>query len=462
MFKQYQEYKNSGVEWLGDVPKHWEIVRTKHIYNYRQEPALQNDEIITAFRDGQVTLRKYRRTEGFTNSIQEHGYQHIHKGDLVIHEMDAFAGTIGIAEYSGKSTPVYTVLYPNQNLNNTFFCYFFRTMALSGYISSLAKGIRVRSTDFRWATSKNVPLVFPPLAEQTQIADYLDSETQKIDQLIAKQEKLIALLEEQRKSIISHAVTKGLNPNAAMKDSGVEWLGEVPEHWVVGKIKNLTTKIGSGKTPLGGAAVYTDFGILFLRSQNIFNNGIDITEKTFISESIDNEMKNTRVLAKDILLNITGGSIGRCCIYPDNFPPANVNQHVCIIRCNDKILPEMMHFFWISSFGQTVIALQQTGANREGMNFYQIANTSFPIPPITEQNQIVNYLEKENQKIDKIIQKQTALIEKLKEYRASIIAHAVTGKIDVRKMENVGWALAHQEIINCDLMNESSSYEKSN
>ena len=201
------EMKESGVEWLGEIPKGWGIVKTKYIYEQRKENALKNDEIITAFRDGQVTLRKNRRTEGFTNSIQEHGYQHICKGDLVIHEMDAFAGAIGVSENDGKSTPVYTVLYPKKKINNQFYAYFFRTMALSGYISSLAKGIRVRSTDFRWATSKNVDLIFPPLQEQIEIVNYIEEENTKINHLIQKHTSLTEKLKEYRASIISHAVT---------------------------------------------------------------------------------------------------------------------------------------------------------------------------------------------------------------------------------------------------------------
>ncbi|WP_424409526.1 restriction endonuclease subunit S [Pasteurella sp. PK-2025] len=435
MFKQYQEYKNSGVEWLGDVPKHWNVSSFAHLFTRKEISNFPNENLLSVYLDRGVI--PYSEGGGLVHKPSENleKYQLVEPNDFVMNNQQAWRGSVGISKYRGIVSPAYLIFTPDEKkLHPNYLNYLLRDKYIVGEFMNCSLSVGTIQRQIKIHLLKKVKVPFPNLDEQTQIAHYLDGETQKIDQLIAKQEKLIALLEEQRKSIISHAVTKGLNPNAAMKDSGVEWLGEVPEHWVVGKIKNLTTKIGSGKTPLGGAAVYTDFGILFLRSQNIFNNGIDITEKTFISESIDNEMKNTRVLAKDILLNITGGSIGRCCIYPDNFPPANVNQHVCIIRCNDKILPEMMHFFWISSFGQTVIALQQTGANREGMNFYQIANTSFPIPPITEQNQIVNYLEKENQKIDKIIQKQTALIEKLKEYRASIIAHAVTGKIDVRKM----------------------------
>lgn len=209
--------KDSGVEWLGEIPEHWRILRTKDILNHRNENALENDEIITCFRDGEVTLRKNRRTDGFTNAIQEHGYQHIHSGDLVIHEMDAFAGAIGVSDSDGKSTPVYTVLFPKDiPLNLYFYSDFFRTMARQGFITSLGKGIRVRSTEFRWKESKNVYVVLPPYAEQNEIVNHIQSETNKINNLIDKQKLLIEKLKEYRTSIISHAVTGKIDVREAL------------------------------------------------------------------------------------------------------------------------------------------------------------------------------------------------------------------------------------------------------
>ena len=433
-FKQYPSYKDSGVKWLGDVPEHWQIVRTKDIFNHRKEEALEDDEIVTAFRDGQVTLRKNRRTDGFTNSIKEHGYQHINSGDLVIHEMDAFAGAIGVSDSSGKSTPVYTVCYAkNENINHHFYSHFFRTMAKTGFINSLAKGIRVRSTEFRWNESRNVYLVEPPKSDQQKIVAFLDTETTRIDNLISKQEKLIELLEEQRKSIISHAVTKGLNPNAPMKDSGVEWLGDVPEHWEVTFIKYITKKISSGKTPLGGSEVYTDEGVIFLRSQNIYNDGLHLDDVSFIPYDIHASMKSSSVKKNDVLLNITGGSIGRTCLVDREIGEANVNQHVCIIRASKAEYSKWISVFMKSNSAQSQIYYSQTGAGREGLNFSQIGNMRLPFPSLAEQQEILNFIEAENLRFETLISKQQSLIEKLKEYRASIISHAVTGKIDVRE-----------------------------
>jgi type I restriction enzyme S subunit len=214
---------------------------------------------------------------------------------------------------------------------------------------------------------------------------------------------------------------------AEYKDSGVEWLGEIPSHWNVSKIGFHTSKIGSGKTPKGGAEVYKDEGILFLRSQNIYNDGlkIDASESVYITQAIHDDMSTSKVDPGDILLNITGGSIGRSCLVPPSYPEANVNQHVCIIRVRNplnKFLAQVIKADLI----QAQIRLIQTGGNREGLNFEQISKFVFILPPSEEQQLIIKFLDHETAKIDTLITKQEKLIELLKEKRQAVISHAVT------------------------------------
>ena len=426
-FKQYPSYKNSGVEWLGDVPEHWQIVRTKDIFNHRKEEALEDDEIVTAFRDGQVTLRKNRRTDGFTNSIKEHGYQHINSGDLVIHEMDAFAGAIGVSDSSGKSTPVYTVCYAkNENINHYFYSHFFRTMAKTGFINSLAKGIRVRSTEFRWNESRNVYLVEPPKADQEKIVSFLDTETARIDNLITKQEKLIELLEEQRKSIISHAVTKGLNPNAPMKDSGVEWLGEVPEHWEVKKIKRISpVNRGASPRPINDLKYFDDNGeYAWVRISDVTrsNGFLFETEQRLSSLGASFSVK----LEPESLFLSIAATVGKPCITKIKtcihdgfvyFPKLNKHRDLLF-----NIFESKLCFVGLGKLGT------QLNLNSETVEDIYVA-----IPPESEEKAILGYIQTETTRIDNLISKQKSLIEKLKEYRSSIISHAVTGKIDIRE-----------------------------
>ena len=433
-FKQYPSYKNSGVEWLGKVPEHWRIVRTKDIFNHRKEEALDDDQIVTAFRDGQVTLRKNRRTDGFTNSLKEHGYQHINSGDLVIHEMDAFAGAIGVSDSSGKSTPVYTVCYSkNKNINHHFYSHFFRTMAKTGFINSLAKGIRVRSTEFRWNESRNVYLALPPKADQQKIVSFLDTETARIDNLIAKQEKLIKLLEEQRKSVISHAVTKGLNPNAPMKDSGVEWLGEVPDHWMIPSSKYLLEipiTDGPHETPN-----FVDGGIPFISAEAISKGKIDFDKKRgYITPEL-NAIYSKKYSPKieDIYMVKSGATTGKVAMVEtsDEF---NIWSPLAVFRCNkNKMLPKFLLALFNSSHFYDALVLNWGYGTQQNTGMGVLSNIEIPCPPLKEQTEIIQYLDAQNTKFDKLIGTQSQLIEKLKEYRSSIISHAVTGKIDVRE-----------------------------
>ena len=273
-FPRYPKYKDSGVEWLGQVPEHWETTRLKNLFSLMKRLPEEGDEIVTAFRDGEVTLRTNRRVDGFTNAIREHGYQRILKGDLVIHAMDAFAGAIGVSDSDGKSTPVYSVCTPKRPaVNPYYYGRLMRNMALSGYINSLSKGIRERSTEFRWNEASNVVVPAPPDTEQTAIAAFLDRETGKIDGLVAEQRRLMELLKEKRQAVISHAVTKGLNPHAPLKPSGIEWLGEVPAHWELKRIKKLCSVISKGTTPSTVGADFTLEGIRFLKAENITESG---------------------------------------------------------------------------------------------------------------------------------------------------------------------------------------------
>ena len=421
-FKQYPSYKPSGVEWLGDVPEHWQIVRTKDIFNHRKEEALEDDEIVTAFRDGQVTLRKNRRTDGFTNSIKEHGYQHINSGDLVIHEMDAFAGAIGVSDSSGKSTPVYSVCYAkNENINHHFYSHFFRTMAKTGFINSLAKGIRVRSTEFRWNESRNVYLVEPPKADQEKIVSFLDTETARIDNLIGKQEKLIELLEEQRKSIISHAVTKGLNPNAPMKDSGVEWLGEVPEDWEVKRFGYIFTE--NKKKNIG----LIETNVLSLSYGNIKEKNID-DNKGLLPESFETYQI---IEPNDIVFRFTD-------LQNDKRSLRNAisKYHGIItsayIGVKTKENADFYNYLFRAYDLQKVFYSMGDGM-RQSLKMDELNKMPIVLPKIEAQERIVKFINEENQRINNLVVKQKNLIEKLKEYRSSIISHAVTGKIDVRE-----------------------------
>ncbi|MBF1437138.1 MAG: restriction endonuclease subunit S [Prevotella nanceiensis] len=202
------DLKDSGIKWLGMIPKHWDILRAKNIFVRKSRLVREEDETITCFRDGQVTLRKNRRSDGFTEAVKEIGYQGVRIGDLVIHQMDAFAGAIGVSDSDGKSSPVYICLRPKiENCINQYYAYLLREMARAGFIRALYRGIRERSTDFRFETFANVSLPVPTLEEQRDIIDYIDAKCADIDVTIALKEQKQEKLKAYKKTIIFEYVT---------------------------------------------------------------------------------------------------------------------------------------------------------------------------------------------------------------------------------------------------------------
>ncbi|NIC42306.1 hypothetical protein [Aquabacterium sp. A08] len=228
-------------------------------------------------------------------------------------------------------------------------------------------------------------------------------------------------------------------PYSAYKDSGVEWLGKVPEHWDVKQLKYITSHIGSGKTPTGGAEVYQDNGVLFLRSQNVYEDGLRLDDAVFIAEEVDQEMAGSRVCEHDVLLNITGASIGRSCQVPAGFQSANVNQHVCILRTVRTASAKWLSLCLPSRTVQAQIDFSQNGAGREGLNFEQIGNMYVAVPSEAETTVITNAIDRETTRIDALITKKTRFIELLREKRQALITHAVTKGLDPNvKMKDSG------------------------
>jgi type I restriction enzyme S subunit len=241
--KPYAEYKDSGIAWARSLPSTWRTERAKWLFKKMNRPVRPEDEVVTCFRDGMVTLRKNRRLRGFTEATAESGYQGLRKGDLVIHAMDAFAGAVGVSDSDGKGTPVYSVCQPSKGANARYYAHTVREMSRSQWILALATGIRERSTDFRFETFGNQRVPVPTEDEQAAIVRFLDHANRKIDGFIRAKRKLVALLNEQKQAIIHRAVTLGLNPAVTLKPSGIPWLGDIPEHWDILRAKYLFREV---------------------------------------------------------------------------------------------------------------------------------------------------------------------------------------------------------------------------
>ena len=424
--------KNSGIPWIGEIPEKWKLERLKSQVveiNEKNSP-LKTDYVLSlTIKDGVIP---YEEKGDVGNKAKENHeeYKLAYPDTIVLNSMNILIGAVGICKYYGCVSPVYYVFKAADSSDLRYLNYIMSSTPYQKYLRKYANGIleirlRVSSDDI---LKRHIPL--PPLSEQQAIADFLDKKCAEIDQMVALQEKFIEELKAYKQSLITETVTKGLNPNAPMKDSGVEWIGEIPEGWKIMKLAFLTSKIGSGSTPTGGANVYLHDGIKFLRSQNIYFEGLELSDVAYISEEIDAEMKGTRVQSGDVLLNITGGSIGRCYFVDDTLGRANVNQHVSIIRPKN-IRTKYLKYQIQSFLGQHQIAMLQTGGNREGLSATSLSNFKILYPDFPEQQAIADYLDKKCAEIDQLIALKQKKADGLKEYKKSIIYEYVTGKKEI-------------------------------
>ncbi|WP_171034739.1 restriction endonuclease subunit S, partial [Pseudoalteromonas sp. S4741] len=276
-------------------------------------------------------------------------------------------------------------------------------------------------------------LAMPPKVEQQKIASFLDHETAKIDTLITKQEKLIELLKEKRQAVISHAVTKGLNPDAPMRDSGEEWLGEVPEHWEVCRVKNLANLISKGTTPSTIGGDFIDEGIRFLKGENIGKSLLVNSSPIFyISEEVDAQLRRSRLQENDVLVIIAGATTGKASILTRELLPANTNQAVSFIRPKKEIYSKLIALWLSTEYAQRIIWMGAVQAAQPNLSMEDLGNLSIVLPNESEITPLLNEIDRKLEQFDALTERANSAIELMKERKTALISAAVTGKIDVR------------------------------
>ncbi len=418
-------------KWFGAIPSHWKVLKIKYCFAITSGSGfpvnMQGKENgdYPVFKASDISANNFRSAKKSANYItkqESKNFKILPKGTIIFPKIGealkknnrAILAVDACLDNNCQGlTPI--------NTDEKYSLYLLSCINMNWFDNSCTVPC-INNT-----TLKNCFIPFPPKYEQSAIANFLDAKCAEIDALTADIKKQIETLQEYKKSVIIEAIAKGLDLNVEMKDSGIQWIGLMPNDWEISRIKYGCIKIGSGKTPKGGAEKYTNEGIIFLRSQNIYDTGLVLDEVAFITKEIHHEMSSSAVKQNDVLLNITGGSIGRCCIVPENFPEANVNQHVCIIRSN-KYAPKWIKYFWNSSCGQFSISRLQGSANREALNFEEIGNAFLPIPPIDIQKRIISYLDNKTKEIDKTIQAKSNQLDLLQKYKQSLIFEYVTGK----------------------------------
>lgn len=434
--KRYDSYKDSGVEWIGEVPSHWKVLRLKFAYIFKTGATPSSGK--KEYYGGDY---KWANIGDLTSKYVDDTAKHITKE--AISSCSMTINPIGTLMYSFKLS-VGTVafcsdeMYSNEAIasfipqkNNLDYLYYAAPVFIIHNSNRNIYNAPILNQDL----IKNAIICLCPKYEQEQIASYLNSKCGEIDKVISTQEKRIALLQELKQSIITNAVTKGLNPDAKMKDSGIEWIGEVPEHWEVCKIKNILIKgkngikigpFGSSLTGnVGEGLPYKLYG-----QWNIIDRDFTAGTNT-INQNVYNRLSNYKVVEGDILVSMMG-TIGKCATVPKNIKDGVMDSHVVKISLN-KSLFDNRYFEYFYDKDYSNIAFNEInklkgGSIMDGLNSSIIKNLSITVPPLYEQQEIASYLDKRCAQIDASICKAKREIELLQEYKQSLITEVVTGK----------------------------------
>ena len=431
--KSYNSYKNSGVEWIGEIPSHWTVKRLKYIFTPREKKSKTGKEelLSVTIPDGVVRRRDYiSNDDHISRSESLVGYKICQEMDLVNNIMKMSFRCLGISNYDGIVSPAYSVFFFKDNGNiPSYWNYLLRTDKYVVEYRKRSKGIqesRMRLYDDYFLDLFSHS---PPLPEQQKISNYLDQKTKQIDELIEKIEQKIELLKEKRTSFINHCVTKGLDSNVKMKDSGVEWIGEIPSHWGITKLKyESLRKVQYGLNIESNK--YVEEGIRFLRITDIDEDGSLSKTGVYLKEE---DVPDEYILEPhDLLFSRSGATVGKSCLY---FGPEKSGFAGYLVRFSfhSPVQTKFIKFFSESSIFWDWIQLQSSQSTIENVSGEKYSNLSIPKVSETEMNHIVIYLEGIAKDIGIAIEIETKRIGLLKEYRQSLISEVVTGKIDVRE-----------------------------
>jgi len=426
-YKAYPEYKDSEVEWLGKVPQHWNIKRVGSLFEERREKVNDVDyPPLSVTMQGIVPqLDNAAKTDAGDNR------KLVKAGDFVINSRSDRKGASGISPLTGSVSLISIVMSPRK-YNSQFFHHLFRCQAFQEEFYRYGKGIVADLWSTNSSELKNILIPDLPEEEANRIAVFLDHETAKIDTLIEKQQQLIQLLKEKRQAVISHAVTKGLNPNAPMKDSGMEWLGEVPEHWVACSLKHHAKVIDCKHI----TAEFLDDGFPLASIGEVKEWYVNLTSAKFTSEKfyLDLIGGDRKPVSGDIIYS-RNATVGEAALVATEMPDFAMGQDVCLIRLDRNLLPEYIMHVLKSPVISRQLELTMVGSTFKRINVDDIRNFNLAMPPVEEQIQIVEHLEKILSKYDQIIYGAQQSIELMQERRTALISAAVTGKIDVRNWQ---------------------------
>ena len=438
-YQKYAEYKDSGVEWLGEIPNDWEMWKLSHAYTEigsGTTPSTSNEENfegnIPWVTTGELRENLILDTKKKVSQRTIEQFPTLKKypiGSVAIAMYGATIGRLGIFGIEATTNQACCVMTTSKVLNNKYVFYWLQ--AFKNEIIQLSSGGGQPNINQEKVASLKISAPF--FEDQINIANFLDHETAQIDTLIAKQEKLIELLKEKRQAVISHAVTKGLNPDTAMKDSGVEWLGQVPEHWTVSKLKHFVNVVDCKHI----TAEFFDEGIPLasigeVKGWKVNLSNAKLTNEKYYQELIDG---NRKPQVGDIIYT-RNATVGEASLVHAELPKFALGQDVCLIHIIQKLSSEYLLHFLKSEIIKIQLNSAMVGSTFKRINVDDIRNYVIVIPPIEEQECILKDLDQKIEKYDSLINFAVKQIQLMQERRTALISSAVTGKIDLRNWQH--------------------------
>jgi len=431
-FPRYERYKDSGVEWLGEVPATWSIRRMKNLFEIKKRIAGETGYDILSITQNGIKIKDVESNEGQV-AMDYAKYQFVYPGDYAMNHMDLLTGYIDISKLDGVTSPDYRVF----SIRNPDLCHpgYFLRLFQSAYHLKIFYAFGQGASQFgRWRLPTEAfnqfSLPYPTLSEQARISDFLDQETAKIDGLIEEQRRLIELLKEKRQAVISHAVTKGLNPNAPMKDSGIDELGKVRSHWTVSLLKHVTKNVTDGAhvSPDPENGEYP-----FVSTVNVVDGTIDFSNALLTSADSYASLVayGCRPQEGDVLFS-KDGTIGKTVLVEDEADFVVASSLIIIRPDRSYIVSAFLDFLCQGSAVQGQVTSVSKGAGLPRLSISNLCRVWIAHPPLKEQQQIVDYLRTQIDKFKELIVYAAMAVKFLEERRSALISAAVTGKIDVR------------------------------
>ena len=423
-----REYKHSGIEWIGEIPKEWDLVRAKSLFAQRNSKGNESAVLLSATqKQGMMPQSLLEGVVQVNNNTDLQTFKTVHVNDYVI-SLRSFQGGFEKSNYEGVCSPAYQVFYNIAPIDHNYYWLLFKSYGFVDKINSLTVGIR-EGKNIQYKDFANMILAVPPLSEQQKIANYLDKECGEVDEMIALQEQMIEELKAYKQSVITESVTKGLNPNAPMKDSAIDWIGEVPEHWEIVRLKFLCKYIKDG-THFSPTTVSE--GYPYITATDVRGLGIDyksvkkITHETFL----DLQKAGCQPHKGDVLLVKDGATTGRVGMMIDDEECVLLSS-VAMLSPNNNISSSFLMYFIMSDFMQFQIQLAMAGTALPRITLSKLVNFLGVLCPLSEQQSIASYLDTKCAEIDALIAIKQAKIDELKDYKKSVIYEYVTGKKEV-------------------------------